>query len=241
MSEVKSSLMRTRWAAIGAAVAVSMGAGVVVVANAAVTPDTGFKAIKPCRLLDTRTTETSQIKPLGIWAGKIDGGASASNDISVIFDPLAIKPDASNNYTYKVPGSATVRAVMGACNGSFSSDENNPDTINSGDTIKALVLNVTIVENSSGSFVTVYPWQALGELTPRPLFSNLNPQSGLGVVTNQVTVNLRPLSGTFDPPNVNCTNGSWDDSNCGTLKAFRVYNNAGTAHVIIDVMGYYYA
>ena len=50
------SLIRSRWAAIGAAVAVSMGAGGLGIAHATITSGerTAFVPITPCRLLDTR-------------------------------------------------------------------------------------------------------------------------------------------------------------------------------------------
>ncbi len=49
-------LSRSRWAAIGAAVAVSLGGGVVWIAQAAdnSTPSSSLTAIAPCRLMDTR-------------------------------------------------------------------------------------------------------------------------------------------------------------------------------------------
>ncbi len=47
-----SFVARSRWAAIGAAVAVSLGGGAVFVANAVVGGST-FVPIEPCRLLDT--------------------------------------------------------------------------------------------------------------------------------------------------------------------------------------------
>ena len=49
------SFSRSRWAAVGAAVAVSLGAGGVGwLAHAANTPPSTFVGIAPCRLFDTR-------------------------------------------------------------------------------------------------------------------------------------------------------------------------------------------
>jgi hypothetical protein len=53
-----SSLMRSRWAGIGAAVAVSLGAGGMGwIAHAANNVPSTFASITPCRLFDTRSTE----------------------------------------------------------------------------------------------------------------------------------------------------------------------------------------
>lgn len=63
------SMLRTRWAAVGAAVAITLGAGGIGVANAiiAVPPPSGYSAIKPCRLLDTRANKGvgGRTTPLG--------------------------------------------------------------------------------------------------------------------------------------------------------------------------------
>ncbi|MFN8022844.1 MAG: hypothetical protein U0Q03_15060 [Acidimicrobiales bacterium] len=73
----------------------------------------------------------------------------------------------------------------------------------------AVALNVTVTEPSSASFVTVWPSDV-----PRPVVSNLNFRAG-DTIANQVIVRLS-ASGTFD-----------------------VFNLAGAAHVIVDVVGYY--
>ncbi len=54
MGESRGALWRSRWAAIGAAVAVSLGAGGVVIAQAASSGASTFVPVTPCRLLDTR-------------------------------------------------------------------------------------------------------------------------------------------------------------------------------------------
>lgn len=50
-----SGLLRARWAAIGAAVAVSLGAGGIALVNASGSPSSTFVAVTPERVLDTRT------------------------------------------------------------------------------------------------------------------------------------------------------------------------------------------
>ena len=68
--QVVSGVLRVRWAAIGAAVAVSLGAGGIGIVNATIS--SGSKAvyvpIEPCRLADTRTGADnvgSRSTPLG--------------------------------------------------------------------------------------------------------------------------------------------------------------------------------
>jgi hypothetical protein len=73
----------------------------------------------------------------------------------------------------------------------------------------AAVLNVTVTEPSTGGFLTVYPSNMA-----RPLASNLNFAAGETV------------------PNLVVSKAGWD----GTV---HIYNNSGTAHVIVDVVGWY--
>ena len=67
MDESRGRLWRTRWAAIGAAVAVSIGAGGVMVAHAGGNGASSFVPITPCRLVDTRASSTvgTRSTPLG--------------------------------------------------------------------------------------------------------------------------------------------------------------------------------
>ncbi len=54
-TDERRPLWRSRWAAIGAAVAVSLGGGGLFVANAASSPPSSVVTIDPVRILDTRT------------------------------------------------------------------------------------------------------------------------------------------------------------------------------------------
>jgi len=67
-----SSLIRTRWAAIGAAIAVTLGAGGLGIVNAAIS--TGERAvfvpITPCRVLDTRPAEAVPGRQTPLGAGE---------------------------------------------------------------------------------------------------------------------------------------------------------------------------
>jgi hypothetical protein len=202
---MKSFVARSRWAAFGAAVAVSLGGGAVFVANAVGQEASSFVAIEPCRLLDTR-----EDSPVG-GDGRIGPTADleepqlGTNDITVFFDP-----DAAD------------LGKMGEC-GDLA--------IEAGDEPVAIVMNVTTVSASAGSFLTIYPWRVMsGDYTTdesaRPFISQLNPWPVPQPITNSVTVALGD------------TEGLEDDSENG-LRALRVYNHVGRVHVILDVVGYY--
>jgi hypothetical protein len=75
--------------------------------------------------------------------------------------------------------------------------------------VSAVVLNVTVTEPTSGSFLTAWPAG-----TPQPVASNLNWVAGQ-TVPNLVTVMV------------------------GAGGKVSLFNNSGTAHVIADVAGWY--
>ena len=158
----RSGFSRSRWAAIGAAVAVSVGAGGLFVAHAAVSSNPAvFHALSPVRVFDTRDgTGSVPIAPLGPGA-TLDVQMTGVND---------------------VPANAT-----------------------------AVVLNVTVVNGSASSFLTVWP-----TAEPRPLASSLN----------WTTADARP-------------NGVTAPIGAGGKVSF--YNLTGTVDVLADVAGYYTA
>ena len=232
---LKGSLARTRWAAIGAAVAVSLGGGTLLVANAATDANT-FRPITSCRLLDTRPVQVdAAIVPTGIKRGK--AGVTTENDFTVVFDPTAkYDPTADpDNFTYQVNGMSAQRSIMGTCNDLIGGD------IDPTHSVKAVLLNVTTVDTSAVSFLTLYPW--LEDVAGRPLASVMNPSTSPVAQFNSVTVSLNAISsaGSVGIPGVTCSdNGARGASDCRGLTAFRVYNHLGTTDVIIDVMGYYF-
>ena len=79
-------------------------------------------------------------------------------------------------------------------------------------TATGIASNVTSVNGTSASYLTVYPGDAV-----RPLSSNLNWTASSAPTPNQVTVGLSAIGG---------------------IKAF---NNAGSVDVVIDIVGYYQA
>lgn len=156
--------LRSKWAAVGAAVAVTLGAGGIGITHA--TTSSGempiYIPIEPCRLADTRTDFQvgSRGTPLG----------------------------ADETYTLDGQGS------VGNCN------------LPNGTT--ALSLNVTALDASAPTFVSLFPAGA-----SLPVASHLNPLPGQGPTPNAVNVDL---------------NGGGE---------FSIYNLAGTVNVIIDVVG----
>jgi hypothetical protein len=78
-------------------------------------------------------------------------------------------------------------------------------------TATGIATNVTAVNPTAGSFLTVYPADA----SPRPTASNLNFVAGSPPTPNQVTVGLSAAG------------------------AIGVYNLTGTVDVIVDIVGYY--
>jgi len=73
----------------------------------------------------------------------------------------------------------------------------------------ALATNVTAVTPTANTFLTIW------DDGPRPLSANLNPRPGGGPTPNAVDI---PLGNNGD---------------------FRIYNLAGSVHVVVDVMGYF--
>ena len=78
-----------------------------------------------------------------------------------------------------------------------------------GDGVGAVVLNVTVTGTTAGSFLTLFP-----SGTGRPFSSNLNWDGGT-TIANLVTVRV------------------------GSNGRVSIFNHAGSAHVIVDVMGFY--
>jgi hypothetical protein len=165
---VNTPFRRGRWAAIGAAVAVTIGGGAVVPFVSA-TSSSGTRAvvtsITPCRLFDTRPAPNT-VGPRATPLGQGDTHASAG------------------------------RGVVGNCN------------IPAG--AIGLVMNVTVVDGTAGSFLTVFPSDA----PTRPLASSLNWTAGQAATPNQVTSLL---------------------SADGKVSFF---NNAGSVNVLVDVVGF---
>lgn len=166
MSATGTTLIKSRWAAIGAAVAVSLGAGGIGLTQAAVSSGDKpvFVPIEPCRLVDTRGSVGPRTAPLG--AGEI--------------------------FTQQITGS------VGNCAGIPAE-------------AVAAALNVTSIQGTAQSFLTVYP----GDAAAVPDVSNLNWRGG-------------------DPPKPNKV-----DVKLGAAGNVKMFNSVGTVHVAADLVGYY--
>lgn len=160
-------MLRTRWAAIGAALAVSLGAGGIGIGYAVSTGGAVFVPVSPCRLFDTR---------------------SGSDNVGPRSTPLG-------------PGDIHTQQVTG----------NNGQCTGIPGDASAIALNVTTVNATAGSFLTIFP----ADLASSPLASNLNWRAG-------------------DPPNPNKV-----DVKLSPTGAIKLYNLAGTVDVLADVVGYY--
>ena len=163
ITTTRGAMWRSRWAAIGAAMAVIAGLGGLGVAFAS-GGDSSTVTITPCRLLDTRP---------GLYN---TGGRNT---------PLG----QGETFSMQAVGKRTNCAIPSAAT--------------------ALVMNVTVVDGTANSYLTVWPQGAA-----RPLSSNLNWNAGAGPTPNQVTVGL----------------------SAGGNVSF--YNFAGTVNVVADVVGY---
>ena len=161
------TLNRSRWAAVGAAVAVTLGAGGLGLAHAAGdNAESVYVPITNCRIFDTRSAAD---------AGPFD-------------EPIGPKQEIT---------------VMG--HGDTGDCSAIPDTAT------ALQLNVTAVNATIDTYLTIYPADA----ATLPFTSNMNPRAGEGPAYNAVTTGLSPDG------------------------EFNVYNEFGSIDVLADVVGYY--
>jgi YVTN family beta-propeller protein len=104
----RHSLWRSRWAAIGAAVAVTFGAGGLLVADAASSPASSVVAVDPVRVLDTRTGvgltgrfESRVSRKLQITGAIVPAGATG-----VLLNMTVVTPSAAGFLSVR-PGDAT--------------------------------------------------------------------------------------------------------------------------------------
>ncbi len=159
-------LIRSRWAAIGAAIAVTIGTGGLVAVQAATPTASSFTPITPCRIIDTRSGSAN--------VGQRSAPIAAGQD-------YAITVRGSNGKCTNIPANAT-----------------------------GVSMNVTAVNGSAASYLTVWPTDS-----PRPVASSLN------WLANQ-------------PPTPNAVNTALSDN--GQLN---FWTESGSVDLIADITGYY--
>lgn len=106
-------LMRSRWAAVGAAIAVSLGAGAAVhLAGAASSPPSSFVSITPVRVLDTR--DPVNVGLAGPFASPISQDLDVTGTIATTSGRQVVVPDGATGIV------ANVTAVRPAADGFIS-------------------------------------------------------------------------------------------------------------------------
>ena len=111
----KGGLWRSRWAAIGAAVAVSLGGGGLLVADAAdPSPATVYHSVVPQRVLDTRTGIGAAQMPLG--AGEeltltLAGVAGVATDADSVSFNLTVTNGSTRSFLSIVPSGSEAGAT----------------------------------------------------------------------------------------------------------------------------------
>jgi hypothetical protein len=108
VKDSRRSLWRSRWAAIGAAVAVSLGAGGLFVADAASSPASAVVTIDPVRILDTRTNVGLSGPFVSLTSRKLQvaGAVVPAGATGVLLNVTVVAPSA-NGFLSVRPGDAT--------------------------------------------------------------------------------------------------------------------------------------
>jgi hypothetical protein len=159
--------MRTRWAAIGAAIAVTLGAGGIGIVNATIGSGERavFVPITPCRVIDTRASEAVPGRQSPLGPGETFTQSTHGN----------------NGKCTGIPADAT-----------------------------GLTLNVTTVNATSNTFITIWPTGPA-----QPVASNLNPAPNQPPTPNAVVTDISAAG------------------------QFNIFNQAGSVDILIDITGYF--
>ena len=106
----RRSLWRSRWAAVGAAVAVTLGGGGIFVANAATSAPSSVVTIEPVRVLDTRDPNNVGLDGPFVSAVsqklQVTGAAVPAGATGVLLNVTVVEPTADGFLTVR-PGDAT--------------------------------------------------------------------------------------------------------------------------------------
>jgi hypothetical protein len=144
---LSSHLIRSRWAAIGAAVAVSLGAGGIIGAQAATSPSPSiFTATVPKRILDTRTgvgAPAAKISASGEIALTVTGGdTGVPEDATAVVLNLTATGGTANSYLTVYP-QGTPRPDASVVNVQAGIDTPNMITAKIGDNGQIRIFNAT--------------------------------------------------------------------------------------------------
>ena len=108
---------RTRWSAIGAAIAVTLGGGGLLTASAAGSgSQSAFTAIAPCRIMDTRATSTVGPRPVALGAGETysittfgtNGNCTLPNGLTALALNVTVVGPTADSYLTVFPAGGTV-------------------------------------------------------------------------------------------------------------------------------------
>jgi hypothetical protein len=189
-----------------------------------------FKPIVPCRILDTRTGNVPGSDPAvayqrgvaNLEIGPVGSGATRTQE----FNDITIPVDYDARNITKTFSSRTVN-VMGDCGGTGTQITHSSPV--------AVVVNVTVLNVETASYVTLYPWVQTYTTESdntglRPYVSHLNPYSSQPPVPNSVTVSLS---------NINAIGAQVPDLD--GYQGFKIYNDMGRVNILVDVVGYYYS
>jgi hypothetical protein len=144
------------------------------------------------------------VAAIGVAHGAVADGGVASSYVPIVPCRLADTRSGTDHVGARASGLGAGEVATFAVRGT-----NGNCTIPNAAT--GIATNVTAVNPSAASYVTIYPSDA----SPRPTASNLNVVAGSPPTPNQVTVAL---------------------SATGAISAF---NNGGTVDLIVDIVGYY--
>jgi hypothetical protein len=203
-SNVLSGVWRSRWAAVGAAVAVTLGAGGLAMVNAADSAPSSFVAITPARILDTRTDVglagpfTSGVAQLLQVTGSVPTqppeNAPAvtktvvpTNATAVMLNLTILKPTTLGFISIR-PGDAT--GIPATSNNNFSAD---------GEKVKANAVTVQLPANGK---INIFVEGTIGEALVDVVGYFVPAQAASGVTTQAFEVMM-----DFDSTQVIADNG----------------------------------
>lgn len=107
---------RSRWSAIGAAIAVALGGGGLLTASAAGGSQSAFTAINPCRIMDTRATSTVGPRPVALGAGETysittfgtNGNCTLPNGLTALALNVTVVGPTADSYLTVFPAGGSV-------------------------------------------------------------------------------------------------------------------------------------